>query len=82
MGDKGYSCPCDYMGSHRNYPRIGEIEKRPKNTSERCRCGVIAKYRVHIQVDWFRGDDEVEWACETHKRDVDFLLETDDRSQG
>ena len=57
-----------------NYPKIGLVERRPKNTSARCRCGTIGKYQIHIQVNWFRGDDEVVWACEGHKKDVEFLI--------
>lgn len=54
-----------------NYPRIGQTEKRFKNTAPNCKiCKGIGKYRVHIEVDWFRGDDEVEWRCEEHKRTV------------
>ena len=60
--------------SSRKYPRIGQIEKRPKNTSEKCRlCGAIAKFRVDVQVGWFRGDDLVEWACDAHKNDAERL---------
>ena len=60
--------------SNRKYPRIGAIEKRPKNTSEKCRvCNVVAKFRVDVQIDWFRGNDLVEWACDVHKNDAERL---------
>ena len=52
------------------YPRIGDVEKRPRNTSARCPCGVMGKFRVTIQVDIFRGDDDVGWRCLKHKRIV------------
>ena len=50
------------------YPRISETEKKPRNTSARCPCGKMGEYRVTIQVNIFRGDDEVEWRCEAHKK--------------
>ncbi len=52
------------------YPRIGEIENRFRNTSEKCPCGKMGRYRLFIQVDWFRGNDKVAWRCEDHKRIV------------
>ena len=51
-----------------DYPRVGHVEKKYKNTHARCPCGQIGKYQVHVQTNWFRGDDEVEWRCEEHKR--------------
>lgn len=56
------------------YPRIGNVEKHPRNTSERCLCGAMAKYRVEIQVNFFRGDDEIEWRCQEHKRSIEVNL--------
>lgn len=55
------------------YPRISEVEKRPKNTNAKCKCGAIGKNIVVIQVNYMRGDDDVVWACEDHKRDINFL---------
>jgi hypothetical protein len=57
------------------YPRIGGRERCDKNISAKCRCGEIGKYRVEIQTSWMRGDDEVVWACDKHKNDLDFLAE-------
>ncbi len=57
------------------YPRISDIEKRLRNTSEKCPCGQIAKFRVTIQVNIFRGDDEVEWRCEQDKKNPDMSEE-------
>ena len=56
------------------YPCIGRTENRQKNTNAQCRCGEIGIARVHIQVNWFRGDDEIKWACTKHLRSFDFLL--------
>ena len=43
------------MSSHK-YPRIGGKEHRPKNTSAVCIiCGEVAKWRVEVQVNIFRG---------------------------
>ena len=47
----------------RPYPRLGGIEKRTKRRSTGARCVVCGKYganrKVTIQVNWFRGDDEI-----------------------
>jgi len=62
------------MSSHK-YPRIGGKEHRPKNTSAVCTiCGEVAKWRVEVQVNIFRGDDEVEWCCEKHKADAGAIV--------
>jgi hypothetical protein len=37
-------------------------------------CGADASYIVDIEVNWFRGDDEVVKSCETHKNDAEALL--------
>ncbi len=58
----------------KQYPVIGSVRPRNKNTSAKCKCGEVAKFRPEIQVNYFRGDDEVVWACNEHKRDVEFLL--------
>jgi hypothetical protein len=66
----------------RDYPRLGYISKRrhwqenPKNAPN---CDVIgctakATHRVDIQVNWFRGEDEVASACEAHKSSMTDLL--------
>ena len=56
------------------YPRIGNVLPKKKNTSAKCRCGAVAKHKTTVQVDIFRGDDEVFWACDEHKNDCAFLL--------
>lgn len=58
----------------KKYPVMSSKKPRPQNTSAKCRCGKVAKYRPEIQVNYFRGDDEVVWACEYHIGDVDYLL--------
>ncbi|MBC3214276.1 hypothetical protein [Serratia fonticola] len=56
------------------YPKIGGVLKKKKNTSAKCKCGAVAKYKSTVQVNVFRGDDEVFWACDEHKNDSLFLL--------
>lgn len=56
------------------YPKIGGVLKKKKNTSAKCKCGAVAKYKTTVQVNIFRGDDEVFWACDEHKNDSLFLL--------
>ena len=59
----------------KKYPIIGRTENRERNTQAKCvACGDIGKYRVHIEISWFRGEDEVLWACKDHKNDADLLL--------
>ena len=53
------------------YPRISDQRKLKKVPM--CKCGEIARYLVTIQINNFRGDDEVEYACESHRRDMEFL---------
>lgn len=57
----------------KKYPRISDVENRDKNTNAACRCGEIAKFKACIQEDYFRGNDTVVWACDAHKKDVEFL---------
>ena len=56
------------------YPCMGQIEHRRKNTQAKCQCGELGVARIHIQVNWFRGDDEVKWACQKHFHAIGFLL--------
>ncbi len=58
------------------YPRVLEVEKRSKNNSAKCKCGDIAKFRSHIAFNEMRGDDDVIWACNDHKRDLVFLVKS------
>ncbi|EAW8084279.1 hypothetical protein AAC57_002105 [Salmonella enterica subsp. enterica] len=64
------------------YPRVGGVLSKKKNTSAKCRCGAVAKYKTTVQVDIFRGDDEVFWSCAEHKNDCVFLLDGAVESQG
>lgn len=56
------------------YPRLGGVLKKNKNVSAKCKCGEVAKYKTDVQVNIFRGDDEVFWTCEKHKKDCAFLI--------
>lgn len=60
----------------REYPRMGRIQKLDRPTKAKCKCGSHAKFKVHVQFNIFRGDDDVLWSCEDHKKDVDFLTAT------
>lgn len=57
----------------RQYPRISGRKKYKghPNGLPNCPCGTKAVYRVEIQVNWFRGDDESEPRCEKHKDDAE-----------
>jgi hypothetical protein len=50
--------------SRREYPRIGA--DRPAKRGMCSCCNQTAMRRVDIQVNWFRGDDEVLQLCELH----------------
>ena len=67
----------------KNYPCIGSTIKLKVPDLRRCGrsinekqgkrcwiCGEKATVRNDIQVSWFRGDDEVVYACEAHKKAV------------
>ena len=58
----------------KSYPRIGRIDSRKKNTCAKCRCGDLGTAKVHIQLSFMRGEDEVIWACNEHKLNPEFLL--------
>jgi hypothetical protein len=60
--------------SKKTYPVIGASRKRPGPPKAKCLCGQPAHYRVDIEVNIFRGDDEVVWSCESHRHDAHFLL--------
>jgi hypothetical protein len=38
-----------------------------------CLCGEVATNQVTVQVNNFRGDDDVYFTCDDHKRDLDYL---------
>ena len=52
----------------KEYPRIGSIMRREQGICKICK--KPAKYRVSIEVNYFRGDDEVSKRCEEHKRTI------------
>lgn len=64
------------------YPRIGNARLRsawkkvpigaPKCIVDGCACR--ATHRVEVEINWFRGDDEVGNACELHKGDAPAVL--------
>jgi hypothetical protein len=68
----------------REYPRIGTCAKKkawaalPEGKGPKCQaagCTSTAHYRVDVEVNWFRGDDESRRACEAHKDDPYALLQ-------
>ena len=54
------------------YPKLGGCMKKPKNTSAKCACGELGKFKVDIQWDWMRGNDDVVWSCKLHRKDLNF----------
>lgn len=53
--------------SRKSYPALGEVQKL-KGQGVRCACcGAPAVFRIDVQVNWFRGDDEVYHVCAIHK---------------
>ena len=57
------------------YPRVSKITYKVNNTSAKCECGELGRYKVMIEVNYFRGDDEVYWRCDKHKK----MVTTDDK---
>lgn len=57
------------------YPRVGSVAAKSKNTSAKCKCGAVAKFKTTVEVNVFRGDDEVVWSCNEHKKDCSFLVD-------
>lgn len=55
------------------YPRVGSVSAKSKNTSAKCKCGAVAKYKTTVEMNIFR-DDEVVWFCNEHKKDCAFLV--------
>ncbi|WP_439606836.1 hypothetical protein [Hydrogenophaga sp.] len=66
----------------RDYPRIGHQrlikpqrgQKKPLKTPPCAACAQPSTHRVDVEVNWFRGDDEVFNACSDHKGDAQALL--------
>jgi hypothetical protein len=57
----------------KNYPRKSGKKQHKKNTCAKCKCGELGRWKVTIETSWFRGEDEVVWACDNHKDDVEYL---------
>lgn len=66
----------------KSYPIVGSARKRdawvknPKG-APKCiafGCDFRATHRVDVEVNWFRGDDEVGNACQQHKDDAEAVL--------
>ena len=58
----------------KKYPRIGRVDRHDKNICSKCACGEVGKAKVHIELSFMRGEDEVVWACKEHEKNVEFLL--------
>lgn len=51
--------------SKRKYPYFGNSQKLPRQKNKLCSChGNKATRRVDIQLNWFRGDDDVFYVCD------------------
>lgn len=70
------------MSTPDKYPRIGSArlrdawKKMPK-TAPKCivsGCACRATHRVDVEVNWFRGDDEVGNVCDQHKGNAPAVL--------
>ena len=59
----------------KKYPRLGSALNHAKNTSAKCICGEIGKFKITIEWSYMRGDDDVVWACPAHKRDFNYLTD-------
>ena len=66
----------------KDYPRIGRIDRHNKNICAKCRCGELGTAKVHVEYTYMRGEDEVVWACEKHKKDLEFLRDSVAESLG
>lgn len=64
-----------WSGIMSKYPRVGSVAAKSKNTSAKCKCGAVAKFKTTVEVNVFRGDDEVVWSCNEHKKDCSFLVD-------
>ena len=61
----------------RQYPRISEVNKKPKLTKKICECkgcNNIATRLVTVQITYMRGDDEIYQTCDDHKRNMPAIL--------
>ena len=58
----------------KQYPLVKSVIKASKNTSAKCKCGNVAKFKAEICYNYFRGDDDLIWSCDDHKRSLIFLI--------
>lgn len=71
------------MSKRDTYPRIGSARlrdawKKVPIGAPKCivsGCAYRATHRVDVEVNYFRGDDEVGNACELHKGDAPAVLQ-------
>ncbi|AXH86782.1 hypothetical protein DVH14_18090 [Escherichia coli] len=49
--------------------------KAKKYLCQMRKCGAVAKFKTTVEVNVFRGDDEVIWSCNEHKKDCSFLVD-------
>lgn len=55
----------------KQYPLVSESNKitQKRTLDHKClACESPATHEVTIQVNWFRGDDEFAFACDTHRK--------------
>lgn len=70
------------MSKPEKYPRIGSARlrdawKKTPKTAPKCivaGCCCRATHRVDVEVNYFRGDDEVGNACDQHKGNASAVL--------
>lgn len=74
--------------SSKTYPRVGRTkrqlkwDKLPAKAAPKCSaCDQPARFRVEVEVNYFRGDDECGRACAEHKDDALALLDGIERHQ-
>lgn len=41
-----------------------------------CKCGEVATNQTTVQINSFRGDDDIYYTCDSHKRDLTFLCDS------
>jgi hypothetical protein len=51
--------------SKRKYPRLGYAGK-VKHKTDCSACLLPGTHKIEIQINWFRGDDDVYYACPDH----------------
>lgn len=61
------------MPASKSYPLISGASKHKKK-GVKCKCGENSTYKTFVQFNYFRGDDEMFFTCEKHKKDISFLI--------